>query len=627
MTGRGRGDPVARAHRLAPQDEPRTFGISISLTTSAGLALPQGTLRLVQKVPDGSGTYADYRQRDLAFPEWHRIDVRAHCHLHQVEWTDALTRWHDELMQVARAATPWAWLLPGSRIHVWQEPVRPFVFALGLLSHFREQPGGEVCAVGCPKDVGEYVGELSGGSIQVIDGRSDRWDARVALGKALRRVLKAASVLRKLRPVWRPPTLRTEVDLLVVSLGLSAGSILERGDHYFGRALDETNLRAHWLYQLDTPSELRGIEAALRASGRAFSFDHRLVSWGDVLRVLSIAVQVRRRLGAVSRSLPEIRIGDTASRLFPLRFFQDLFLQAGLLNELILHHAMSRLLRALSPHAVCYPYEEKGLDHALLMACASAPRSVRTIAFAHAAYTAGDLYLKESSSDGWRPPRPTLIAAAGRGLGPWLAAEFGRRDVVVNVGSPRWTPRKPGGEARRGGGPLRILFVTGFGYEATKLIEWVEQCPDLFEDCQVVIRPNWHSWHVEQRAAFGRLRGAHRITVGHDDSINEQIGATDVVLFVSTSAVAEAIWRGRAAVYVELNDLWVVEPQQGQAAVDAVPRCTTPDQLKETLRRIAAMNADEYQRLVAAQRVVAERIYMPFDRERFRELVTGDRVP
>ena len=143
------------------------------MTTSAGLALPQGTLRLVQQVPDGSGTYADYRQRDLAFPEWHRIDVRAHCHLHQVEWTDALTRWHDELMQVARAATPWAWLLQGSRIHVWQEPIRPFVFALGLLSHFREQPGGEVCAVGCPKDVGEYVGELSGGSIS-----GHRWAIR-----------------------------------------------------------------------------------------------------------------------------------------------------------------------------------------------------------------------------------------------------------------------------------------------------------------------------------------------------------------------------------------------------------------------------------------------------------------
>ena len=594
----------------------------MSLTTSGGMT-SRATLRLVAHLPDGSGRYTDYRPRGLPAPGWRRIDVRAHCHVHQTEWADALTRWHDELMDVTVAATPLAWLLQGSRIHLWQEAIRPFVFALGLLAHLREEPGGEVLAIGCPREVGEYVRELSGGSIDVVDTRSPLNVARVLFRRSVRRILEAASVLRRLRPAWRHRTPRTEVDLLMVSLALSARSVRERGDHYFGRVFDQTELRTHWLYQLGGSSERHGIEAALHASGRAVSFDHRLVSWGDVFRVLATAVHIRRKMQALSGSVPPIHIGGVISRLFARRFFRDLFLHAAPVGELILYRAMIRLVRTLSPRAVCYPYEEKGLEHALLMASALASRPIRTIGFAHSACNAGHLYLKESSIDRARPPRPDVLAASGSGFVQWLSADLGRRDVAVSVGSPRWTETSDGGRTRRRDASLRILVLTGFGYELSELGDWIEQCPSLFERCEVTIRPNPHGWHEEQRAAFARLRGASSVTVASAGSIEAQVDATDVVLFCSTSAVGEAMWRGRVAVYVELSDLWITDPLHGNADAATVPHCRTPDQLKQTLRDIAAMDEAAYARVAAAQRFLAERIYAPFDRERFCELVTG----
>lgn len=575
---------------------------------------------MVTQLPDGPGTCAIYAQGVAIPPQWRRVDVRAHCHRHQIEWTKALTQWHGELMAEVERATPWAWVVPGSRLHVWHESVRPFLFALGLLVHFRENPGGEVLAVGCPVEVGTYVRELSEGSIEVI-GESVRHARRTSIRGMLRRLKEAVSILRRVRPFWRDRAPRAKVDLLIFSVGLGSANLRERGDHYFGHLLDNPPYRTHWLYQLRSNSDRRGIENELRGSGLACSFDHRLASWGDLLAAAKASREIRQRLRKTSLSVPELRICDTVSRVFPRRFFQDLFLDTMPLGELVLHRVMTRLAATLSPRAVCYPYEEKAVERALLMACAAAPNPIKTIAFAHAAYHGGYLYLRESPIKQLRPPRPSVIAAAGNALGPWLAAECGRSDEVVLVGSPRWRNTVAPKRVRRPGAPLQVLFITGFPNELLELVEWTDQRADLFAQCDVTIRPNPQDWYREQQVAFGRLRGAASFVVAADVSLDSQIAAADVVLFSSTSAVAEAVRGGRAAVHVELSDLWIADPLHGDAEAVGVPQCTTPAQLKETLRDIAAMDPADYERMVASQKVVIERIYAPFDHERFKDLV------
>ncbi len=590
------------------------------------MAVPTSRLRLAANLPDGPpGTCAHYVPGAALPPGWQRADVRAHCHRHQAEWTDALTRWHAELMAAAEAATPWAWLLPGSRLHVWQEPVRPLLFALGLLQHFREQPGGEVVAIGCPAEVGAYVRELSGGMVEVLGGDPSRDRRRVAFRRIRRRVIETVSMLRRVRPAWRSRASLTPVDLLVVTVGLSSTGLRQRGDHFFGRVLDRTAFRTHWLYQLRGAADRLDIERAIGESGRASSFDHRLVSWTDLLPIARTAARIRRHMAAMAARVPDLHIDGTVSRLFPGRFFDDLFRHASAAPELVLHRVMARLVRALAPRAVCYPYEEKGLERGLLMVCASAARPVTSIGFAHAAYNSGHLYLRASPLGRSQPPRPSVIAAAGSGLGPWLAAECGRRDVVVTVGSPRWRGASDTPRVREADAPLRVLFLVGFPTELLELAGWIDRCRDLFDQCDVTIRPNPQEWHQEQRAALSRLQRAASVTVGGHEPLDVEIAAADVVLFCATSAVAEAIWGGRVAVSVELSDLWTTDPLHGGAKAAGVPECATPDELKATLRSISALDSAEYGRVVSVQRVAAGQVYAPFDAEGLGALVMGDK--
>lgn len=561
-----------------------------------------------------------YSSGDRPPSGWRAADVRARCHRHQDEWRRALTSWHGEMMTLAAAATKWSWLLPGSRIHVWQPQIRPLLFALGLHDFFCEHPAANVWAIGCPPEVADYITEFSNDSVRVI--RHDQppvglaaW-ARTALGL----LIDVASVLRHVPVRARASMPAPGADLVVYSIALSERSIRERGDHYFGRALDDGPLRVHWLYQLIGSAGRAGVEDAVRQTGRSVTWVHECVGWREALSMLWTTAGVRRNLRSLVDRVPPLRIGGVTSSAFARRFVEQLLLNGSLLNELIVLRAMIALLRASRPAAVCYPYEEKGLEHAIALA-AQAATGCRTIGFAHAAYASGYLYLQAPSADAAPPPRPQVLAAAGRGLGGWLQREFGRHDPVTDVGSPRWTPAPPTARDHTPDRPFRVLVLTSFAYELEVMAAWIDEQPNLFDGMTVAIRPNPHAWPREQAAAFERLRGAAGVMIDDESSLEAQIGACDVAVFCATSAAAEAIWHGRIAVYAEWSDLWSIDPTKGKEGEQAVPKCATAGALRQALLDIGGMDRAAYARMIAAQREVAAQIYGPFDPARFRDLV------
>ena len=447
-----------------------------------------------------------YSPGDRAPSGWRVVDVRARCHRHQDGWQRDLTAWHAEMMTQAAAANPWSWLLPGSRIHVWHPQIRPLLFALGLNDFFREHRTAEVWATRCPPEVGDYIAELSGGSVRVV--RHERQPSRVAARAiaAARALADAAVMLRRVPLRARAAMPVTGADVVVYSIALSERSVRERGDHFFGRALDEGPLKVHWLYQLAGSAGRAAIEEAVRQTGRSVTWAHECIGWREAWSMFRTAARVRRDLRSFVSRVPPLSIDGVTSRTFARRYVEQLLVSGALLDELTVFRATVALLRAAIPAAICYPYEEKGLEHAIAMA-SRATTGCRTIGFAHAAYSSGHLYLQAWPAHLAPPPRPRALAAAGRGLGDWVRSEFGRHDGVAFVGSPRWAPapETPGGHTV--GQPLRVLVVTGFGYELEAVADWIDEQPHLFDGMAVTIRPGSAGRGVRRR---GLLHDVHR---------------------------------------------------------------------------------------------------------------------
>lgn len=524
------------------------------------------------------------------------------------------------MMTQAAAATQWAWLLPGARLHVWHPQVRPLLFALGLHDFFHEHPAAEVWATGCPPEVADYITELADGAITIL--RDDRRSLGVAewVRKVLDPLISAAQVLRRVRVRARASMPAPGADLVLYSIALSERSVIESGDHYFGRALDDGSLKVHWLYQFAGSAGRADIEDAVRQTGRSVTWVHECVGWREAASMLWTAASVRSHMRSFVTCVPPLVISGATSSAFARRYVKQLLLNGSVLGELMVLRAVIAMVRASRPAAVCYPYEEKGLERAIVLG-ARAATGCRTIGFAHAAYASGYMYLEATAVNHAPPPRPEVLAAAGRGLSGWMQREFGRHDSVTYVGSPRWAAAPSTAREDTPGRPLRVLVLVSFPYEMEVMADWIHALPDLFEGMMVTIRPNPKEWPREQAAASEGLRGAGGVVVDGEASLETQIAECDVAVFCATSAMAEAIWHGRIALHAEWSDLWSTDPTKGKEGESAVPKCGTPAVLRQELLNIGGMGRDEYARVLAAQQVVAASIYGPFDHERFRNLV------
>lgn len=566
------------------------------------------TLVLVDRLPDCGGLYVHYTHRVLPAGGWEFVDVRAMVEERHEIWLDELVDWHERLTVHARST--WWWLLPASRLHIWQEPVRPMLFALGILELLRRRGAETIYAVGCPAMVGLYVEELSKGTVSVKGNIRSTSPVRRTLRRHLRQTRELVVFLGRIRRRSKIPISGRRADLLVFSLGLGNEVLKERGDHYFGRVFDNDNDkdRVQWLYQYGHQGTSRDISAQLEFMGRR-SIDSQPLTWIEAQEIIGLAYLIRRDMRRALAGLPELRIGGTSSSLFPFEYFTELALSSLALLELAVLMVTRRLLSDVRPSVVAYPYEEKGLDRAILTACRQHDSIIQTVGLAHAVYNPGLLYMREPRNEEARPPRPSVLAVTGAAMRDWLRLER-RADEIVVVGSPRvGSPAIPWSRSRSR--PLRVLLLGGFVYELERLADWLELKADLFADCEVSVRAHPYGWSDQQRAAvLNRLsKSGVQFVVG---AFAKQVADSDVVLFCASSAGIEAILLGRLTVCVALHDLCPTDPFAGKVDGEALLRCRTPEQLKCLLQRIGAMPDSEYLSIVNEQRRLAGQIYEPF---------------
>ncbi len=587
------------------------------------MGVPPIRVTFVDVLPDGrSGTYAAYLDLPHSPEGWTPVDIREICRAHQKEWSAALTAWHCRLNALAGSTDPWAWLLPGSRLHLWQSPIRPVFFALGLSAYLRTLPRGELFVLGGPPELSIYLSEFAGLGVAIRDNRRPANRIRLTVREVSARVQAVVATARR----WRPFVSKTaakRADLVLFSLCLSADSVRQAGDHYFGRSFETTNSRVHWLHQVPGRADIALQEAALKETGRHYSLDFRELSVRDLVWCMGVAGRLRRRMIRLRSAVPALLVDRSVSHAFARRFFDELFVAPLPLAELSLYRAARRVMRATVPKAICFPYEEKGAERALIIAAHAVSPRPTVIGFAHAAYNRAFLYLANFPDVMCVPPRPDVIAAAGTGFGSWLRDEWGRTDAVFTVGSPRYVSASSESAPRERGVPLRVLALTGIGSELFVLRKWLRQCPDLLDGCQMVVRPHPHGWHREHVMAAEELSGLRGLTLDSTRSLAAQLDSSDLVLYCSTSAVAEAIQRGRLVAYVAWDDLWCSDPVRSTST--AICRCQSPGDLRALFDNVASMSASALHATIERQRPLASEIYSPFDPMAFDSLVGDSR--
>jgi hypothetical protein len=595
------------------------------------------TLYFVDRLPSGSGSYAHYDHRHLDASGWSFHDIRKRISEKQAEWLAQISAWHGELCAVGESLSTGWWLVPGSRIAVWYPfDLKPLLFALGLIDAARTDSPRTLYVVSSPPEVRLLLAEWCGlsASAQVRIGpepHAAQRDAPNARGIASSATLRTVCslVLRRLATLRRPTSASVSADAIVISQTLNAGVMERVGDHFWGRMLDELPARGNvgmlWLYQLSRFSDRATIRKHCERLGRRACFVHELVTWTDIWRAFAGARRVRRDLLGLGTRLPVLKVGELSSALFPKWFYRSTILDQWPIYELAVAQAIAACVERSGAKRIAYPYEEKTIERALLLACRAGKPGVRMLAFAHAAYNPGHLYLRRRRTTA--PPSADLMLTTGELVRRWLLRTSCQSDdKMQTIGSPRHRGARLSG---RPAGPghwtvPRLLVVPGFGSELRVLAEFVREIPMLFEGWEVTIRPYPFGWEADQKSALAML---HQCVAGlreQGGDLLAQFDWSDCILFASTSAAIEAMLSRRIALRAALNDGVDANPLEGKDVEACVPFCSTAAALKNELDKISSMTADSYRILAERQRRLAESIYSRPDPHRIAQVLFGE---
>jgi hypothetical protein len=570
-------------------------------------------IRFCQTLPEsGTGLYAHYEHKRIHAEGWQILDVRAAAAHHRAAWSKSLFEWHSELCRRASKLTPLWWLSPGSRLTAWYPAdLKPLFFALAIADAAANAPQTQICVIGAPEDVCEFLEEWREGSCPRQLSHSPQ-PTRPAHPLRLLLSLAARILMRHLRP---EPVLK-DIRTIAFSYTLRGDIFTQQDDHYFGKSLDGINGAEHtlWVYYLDFLSDLKPISAYLKEQGRRHAFYFDFLTLSDLSSINSIAYDTIDKLEPLSEDLPPLKIGGRSSLAFARKYFRDCVLKQPPIIEISVMRAFENLLKQTSVQNIVYPYEEKGIERAVLMAADKNTDTPRTIAFAHAVYNDGHFYLRSQRMPS-PPPTAKHIAATSAESGRWLGELSGRdKEVDSAFGSPRF----PQETSIRPPSPhfpqtLRILFLTGYGCELGLLADMAERMPELFDGCELLVRTYPYGWSEQLAGDEERLRRAVGTLRCESGSLEEQIEWCDVSLFASTSAGFHCMLRGRPTIHVDLHDHFALDPLSGRDTEGVVSHCPDEAALKESLQAIKAMSRAEYEKSARAHMKFAAGFYAPLD--------------
>jgi hypothetical protein len=554
----------------------------------------------------GTGWYADYAHGTSSIPTWRVIGLRDVLDAHAEAWLDDYDAWHAEVCRRGHSAARWWWLTAGSRPNVWvhHHLLKPLFVAAALREWADAHADvGRLHVIGAPAGVADHARELGlavSGAVEPAAAAVS--PARRALGdvRACVRQWLGDEVRRRPAPVTAATLFYSHV--------LRAGDLAASGDHYFGGMPGLVGGAVTYL--LHDPRERAEAEAALRRRGEPASFVLDHLTRGDVAWAAATALLTWRRACAVA--LPAMRVGRHVSRAFGPRFRASEIAPKPPVLELAVYRAIQRLL-AISPavQTLVYPYEEKGVERALVMAAREA--GVVSAGFAHAAHTRAHVALRTRATSDTTPPQPDRVLATGPAAREFLVRWAGKPgDTTIAVGSPRHGAPLPGrrsASARRDG--LRVLVIGGHGFELAQLANLVSAHPPFLRADEVVVRRYAYAWAAAQEEGIRRLAALVPGLRTGTGTLAAQLAWADLVLFDSTTAGLQAMQAGRLAIRVALHEVFEAEPLLAAPGIFA--RCRSGEELAVAVAAARMLGDAEYDAWVERQRGLADSILAPLE--------------
>tara|TARA_B100000686_G_scaffold354894_1_gene468027 strand:- start:6853 stop:8640 length:1788 start_codon:yes stop_codon:yes gene_type:complete len=586
---------------------------------------------IVKSIPkDNPVYYNDYGfQKQVVHSKSRHINVRQFIHERQQEILDDFEKWHQALTTTALKSfgEEW-WLLNESRIIAFYPQILdPMIYSVALTRLCSEKNIEQIFIINITNDVAVYLSEL-GHNLIDQDGILDiqNREQELCLKKNRNIIRNFILIFRHLAAVIRVKikclgqkkynylshSPEQDLDLVFSQVSFNSNSNDLR-DHYFGK------ITRNFILGKDNP-----ILWILRSGGASkkaiFNHIKKLECEGHLgvileneLSIIDLITSAFKGLSFVTKvknqihSFPPLDILGVSSKHFVKIFFS---FEPNLDGFLTLSYT-KRLFKEINIRRIIYPYEEKIQERAILINSEKMnTKKIISIGYQHASTNRAHSYLNYRNSES-QSPKPNKIYTTGEPQRDVLCSHWNWPEEKVDIlGSFRFHNIKNyirDRDARQKN--LRLLLIIGNGHELINFEKLIQNNYEVFENCELMIRPYPYSWVDQQKVALLKITKDFPELKVSQQSFEEAVEWSDYTLSCSTSSGIESILLGRINTYICLNNYIIQDPYIDKFDENFIFRINSVDDLQGFINFSKQLSLEKYNMVLKSQIDNAKKIY------------------
>ena len=593
------------------------------------------SITLSNKLPSkGQGILLDYQHCAPEADGWEIIDVRQVIAKHEDKWLDYVYKWHGDLQRKLCLNIKWYSLFPFSRLILWPTTssfsLKPLFYLLAVIK-ILETRQKSIWIVNPDNYLKKYILEYSRkNNIPIIDQCFKNYLTSFINNfktyymqkiTPLKEFIKLSYCL-----AFQPKRKIKKAHTVVSSLFFSEELMNRIGDHYFGHLFDNDKVVSKenicWIYN-DLRLDKKTARMKLDKIGRTHYFLSDFFTWKDLFISFIEATKASRSVRKFYNEIgvKEILLNGYRCKNFSTSYFINLGLNWFPIFEFLICRIYTKAFNLLSPKNFIYPYEERPFERAMLIATELAQEKILSIAYAHAGYSKGHMYLKRQN--GVKLPSPSVIALTGKAAKErFIFDGFSEKSLFI-AGSTRHDVQPLSNNIinrKKLGSKLSILFICGLGYEMFHFANLLVKNPDLAIKYNIAIRRSFHSYKSEQDEAE-LLLNRHNISFKcADGALLEEINIADIILFESTSASFQASMMGKLIIQINVSDVLNTNFFVNHREKGPIINCKTANELEANLKFVNTLSKKNYKELLNKQKKKILDIYGPLNIKKMKKI-------
>ncbi|MEQ9169922.1 MAG: hypothetical protein RIE87_01830 [Rhodospirillales bacterium] len=542
------------------------------------------------------------------------IDLCAMIASHAYDWLEDLAAAHAEIIEAEAARSGDIWLSGASRLDArpWGQAalIKPLFFARAIVRWLEENPGAPgLAVVDASPDVARHLREMAP-EIRVTGTGEAAGRTPSAAVRFIRLTIWAwrdmIAMIRNHRGLQCRPGTTARALLLVQPV--RGRPFRDAHTYFFTTLLDERSAAGVAVAVTGTVDRAARAAApgSVEQSDPLCLFDG--VTPGEALTAFIAAVVYAARVhlhlpraGAQARG-----IGHTA--LFWRRFANQLVDPGELFHALIVRSRLARLISGGGFRKVVFPYEEKGIERAVIQACAT--QQAATLGYVP--HPQHRLLVALQDRRASTCPKPDGYALCGNAyidfFRTWAAktsaplAVWGSGKGIVEAAEPR-----PARQGRRS-----VVLALSHPEEVILLGIWLKCRPDITREVDLGLRPYPAADPVLFDRALTEIRRTHPAVAVSTGDLRSDVRHHDAVAFCATSAGLEAVIMGAVGLFVDLTDGFPINPCFDDTS--AFRPSSTAGELAGNLAWLAQADEDALHNLRTRQIAAASQIFGPPDK-------------